>query len=169
MQKVAGFAFDQRDGEHYSVHGTIPAEYMENFEKRKTYIGPGEEVGGVAAFYSLPPKLFKGRRIIHFVDNAGSLSHLVNGYAGQPDSARIVNMFHVALIAFGSEYWGEWVPSKENIADIMTRPERFAELKAGLQGAHLVECELKLPPLGEDWTKLRAWMRTMRARAAESE
>ena len=134
MQKVAGFAFDQRDGEHYSVHGTIPAEYMENFEKRKTYIGPGEEVGGVAAFYSLPPKLFKGRRIIHFVDNAGSLSHLVNGYAGQPDSARIVNMFHVALIAFGSEYWGEWVPSKENIAVIMTRPERFAELKAGLQG-----------------------------------
>ena len=165
-QRQAIFAYDQRDGSHHSAHCEVSAEYIEqHFSERKTYIGVGEEAAAVAALYSLPPAMLRGRRVIHFVDNAGSLSHLVNGYASKPDSARIVNMFHAALIAFDIEWWGEWVPSKANIADIMTRPERFAELLAGLRGAELTEHELKLPPLGDDWTSLRAWMRTMRDRA----
>ena len=42
------------------------------------------------------PEIFAGRKVVHFVDNAGSLSHLVNGYANAADSAQLVNMFHAA-------------------------------------------------------------------------
>ena len=55
-------------------------------------------------------------------------SHLVNGYAGAPDSARMVNTFHGALLALRMRWYGEWVPSKANIADILTRLEHYHEL-----------------------------------------
>ena len=117
----------------------------------------------MGAFFSAP-NLFRGRRVIHFVDNAGSLSHLVNGYAGQPDSARIVNLFHIAQAALNVHWWGEWIPSKANIADIMTRPGRFFELQAGLgAGQFINQYEFKMPPLGDDSVTLKEWMRAMRS------
>ena len=104
--------------------------------------------------------------MIHFVDNAGSLSHLVNGYAGQPDSAKIVNVFHAALIALRTRWWGEWIPSKANIADIMTRPGRFHELLAGLeQGATVRTYDFVLPPIDGETAGLIEWMRSMRDRS----
>ena len=38
------------------------------------------------------------------------------------------NMFHVAITALNIDVYGEWVPSKANVSDIPTRPERMAEL-----------------------------------------
>ena len=75
-------------------------------------------------------------------------------------------MFHIALLALGVEWYGEWIPSKANIADIMTRPERFHELLEGLGIAEdqITRLRLELPPLGADWQDLKHWMRTMRAR-----
>ena len=165
VDRVSFFAYDKRDKSCHSGHGTIPAEFRrEYFKVRKTYIGVGEEVAAVGALFSAP-KLFRGRRVIHFVDNAGSLLHLVNGYAGQPDSARIVNLFHIAVAALGIHWWGEWIPSKANIADIMTRPGRFFELQAGLGASqHIHKHEFKMPPLGDDSVTLTDWMRAMRAK-----
>ena len=131
---------------------------------------------GVAMLFTMPA-VFKDRDIIHFVDNAPALSNLVNGYAGKPDMARLVCMFHVALLALNCDWYGEWVPSKANLADIMTRPERKHELMEGLRKCAWYnaanpegpeEYELKLPPLGESWDQLTVWMRAMRARAAEA-
>ena len=31
--------------------------------------------------------------------------------------------------------------------------------------SELINCEIKLPPLDESWTDLKAWMREMRKRA----
>ena len=70
--------------------------------------------------------------MIHFVDNTGALSSLVHGYAGKAEAARLVNMFHLALIALDIKWYGEWVPSKANVADIMTRETRFHELESGI-------------------------------------
>ena len=92
-----------------------------------------------------------------------------NGYAGQPDSARIVNVFHVAVMALQMRWWGEWVPSAANIADIMTRPERFAELHAGLgRGAVIHEYEFKMSPIDVSAASLVDWMRLMKARGEEA-
>ena len=106
--------------------------------------------------------------MIHFIDNAPVLSNLVNGYSGKADVARLVNMFHVAMLALGTEWYGEWVPSKANLADIMTRPERFHELLAGLaktSAKPVIRFEMQLPPLGAEWQDLKAWMRAMRVRS----
>ena len=101
------------------------------------------------------------------MDNAGSLSHLINGCAGQPDSAKIVNVFHAALIALRMRWWGERISSKANIADIMTRPGRFHELLAGLKiGADDVQTyDFVLPPINWETTGLVEWMRLMRDRS----
>ena len=58
------------------------------------------------------------------------------------------------------------MPSAANVADIMTRPERFDELLQGLQGRPLTRRALTLPPLhlvGRG--KLSEWMRDMRQKA----
>ena len=90
--------------------------------------------------------------------------------------ARLVCMFHLALIALGCDWYGEWVPSKANLGDIMTRPERFHELLEGLRKYRWYreanpegpeQYELRLPPLGDSWEQLKVWMRAMRARGAE--
>ena len=44
-------------------------------------------------------------------------------------------MFHLAVLALDMEWYGEWVPSKANIADIMTRPERYHELERSASGS----------------------------------
>ena len=64
-----------------------------------------------------------------------------------------------------------------NIADIMTRPERFHELMEGLlrtawyaaanpEGPR--KYALKMPPLGDSWESLPAWARRMQGVAAEA-
>ena len=123
-------------GPQYSYHSSnytlVPLSYFVNFVKRQTYIGVGELIGAVDAF-------FRVRKVIHFVDNAGALSHMVNGYAWAcaPDAARLINAFHIAIMALEMRWYGEWVPSKANPADIMTRPERIVELQRALAGSRL--------------------------------
>ena len=105
------------------------------------------------------------------MDNTGSLSHLVNGYASAPDSARLVNMFHAALLALNVEWWGEWVPSKANIADMLTRLDRHAEFHLGMQGRCLGrDCRVRmhefvLPPIDDSWSDLRYWIAKLQSRA----
>ena len=91
--------------------------------------------------------------------------------------ARLVCMFHLALIVLECDWYGEWIPSKANLADIMTRPERFHELLEGLRQYEWYreanperpeEYELKLPPLGDSTEQLKEWMRAMKARGAEA-
>ena len=73
----------------------------------------------------------------------------------------------VHLLALRVEWWGEWIPSKANVADIETRPERVHELLEGLStlGMHNVTTyeEYELPPLDMGAEKLRQWMREVRA------
>ena len=162
--------FDQVNRKHYTAFGRLPDIFYRHFPTLEQYIGRGELGFGVAALYSMP-LFFKNRKVIHFIDNIQALSNMVNGYSGKPDMARMVNMFHLALIALDCEWYGEWCPSKANIADIMTRPERFHELLEGLAElpeemfSELVNCDIVLPPLDESWTDLKAWMREMRKRA----
>ena len=145
------------------AHCVIPDEYVALFADVDNAIYPGELTTAVALVWSLGPK-YKGRRIVHFVDNAAALSNLINGYAGRPDCARLVNLFHLALFLFEIEWYGEWVPSAANMADIMTRPSRYHELDAMLPGLSKRISELKLPPLGAHHSDLRAWCESVLAR-----
>ena len=157
--------YDQRDGVHYSGNISITSDFNAMLKPgRGSYIGQYEEAGLIGAVYT-KPLLFKDRKVIFFCDNAGSLSHFVNGYAGEPDSAALVNMFHVAILALNIEWWGEWVPSKANPADLRTRPDRFAEFYLAMEGVPLIEEAMVLPPLDLGDARLREWMELIQARA----
>ena len=97
--------------------------------------------------------------MIHFVDNTGALSALVHGYARKPDMARMVNVFHAQMVGLQCEWYGEWVPSKANPADIPTRPERLHELPADVEWV-----EMALPSVEEIEGDLPGWI----ARAREA-
>ena len=160
--KVSVNIYDQRDGRHYECHGEIPAEFYDLFGGRWD-VNKGEALAVILVMYA-QPKLLQGRRVIHFVDSAVALSHLINGYANKPDSARLVNMFHLALIALDIEWYGEWVPSKANVADLLTRPERgMDELKTVIDEP-ITNIPFELPPVELPWTSLREWAREMRRR-----
>ena len=164
--------YDQRNGNHYVGHGRMPQAYIERFSVTDALIGRGEIGYGIGAMWSCP-SLFIDRKVIHFIDNAPALSNLVNGYSGRPDMAQFVNMHHAACIALNVDWYGEWIPSKANIADIMTRPERYHELLEGLSKLPRYMCkevygfEITLPPLGDSVGSLKAWMRLMRTKAEE--
>lgn len=101
------------------------------------------------------------------------MSNLVNGYSGRPDMALFVNMHHAACIALNVDWYGEWVPSKANVGDIMTRPERYHELLEGLARLprdmckEIYDFDIRLPPLGGSVSSLKSWMRAMRTKADE--
>ena len=109
----------------------------------------------------------------------GARGNLVNGYSGKADMARLVNMFHVALLALGCKWYGEWVPSKANVADIMTRPERFHELLDGLrrelagkgypEDELLHGFELDLPSMDTAPGNLKGWWQHLREAAARQD
>ena len=88
--------------------------------------------------------------------------------------AKFVNMFHVAILALEIEWYGEWVPSKANVADIMTRPHRFHELRTGLgvgdEYFNEFSDEFKLPPMEADlktlWRAMQDSLRRARGKAA---
>ena len=105
------------------------------------------------------PALFAGRRVNHFVDNTVALSALVNGYAGKPDLAKMVNAFFLQMAGLRAHVYFDWVPSKANIADLPSRdaiPELLAEL-AGLRIAHAESHELVVPGLAEWNADLALW------------
>ena len=76
--------------------------------------------------------------MIHLIDNTGALSALVHGYARKADLARLVNLFHLQTVGLRCTVWAEWVPSKANPADIPTRADRSAEMRATARWVDMV-------------------------------
>ena len=170
MCRLEILAYDQRNGSLHESHKDFPEDYYVFFPELNQYVTRAELAVEVAVMYTMPD-LVRNRRVIHFVDNSAALGACVNGYSGKADMARLVNMFHLALVALNVDWYGEWIPSEANIADLMTRPEKrgWQELKAGLEKALGEEAvrdmrryEMKLPPLGETFAELKAWFLEVR-------
>ena len=102
----------------------LPQSYYRFFaEGKKTYIMQAELVAAIGAYFSVPMTL-KGRPILHFIDNTGGFSALVNGYASKEDCTRFVNMFHIQLLGLRSKVYFDWVPSLANMGDWPTRADK---------------------------------------------
>ena len=55
--------------------------------------------------------------MIHLIDNTSAISCLLHGYSGKPDSALLVNAFHVYNAGLKADIHCEYVESKANVAD----------------------------------------------------
>ena len=102
-------------------------------------------MAGVAAYTSRPEQ-FRGRDVIHFIDNSGALFGMAKGYSGDDDSARMIHAFHTVLAAIDCNVWLEYVQSGANIADQPSRGDEALLLSMGS-----VRFEMELPPVGGDW------------------
>ena len=79
------------------------------------------EIAAATWVYFSNPDRFRGRRVIHFIDNTGALSAMIHGYARKIDCARMVNAFHLLLTALQMDAYFEWVPSAANTSDLPSR------------------------------------------------
>ena len=67
------------------------------------------------------PHLFRNRRGIWFIDNVAALMCLIRGRSENPDLEHIANMVHAALFALHCWCFWEWIPSKSNWSDSISR------------------------------------------------
>ena len=123
---------------------------MARFAPKRQYVGPLEVLGGVAPYSSLP-ELFRGRDVIHFIDNTGALFGLAQGSSSDPDSARLIHAQHSLAAALDVNVWYEYVASGANIADLPSRGE--FDLLEEMQS---VRFEITLPVIGGDWSAVYA-------------
>jgi hypothetical protein len=69
----------------------------------------------------------------------------------------MVCAFHAQLVGLRMRWWGDWVPSKANPADIPTRVDRFSELPDGVEWVVMV-----LPPIELIEADFAGWIARVR-------
>jgi len=113
---------DDPSGRGRLIYSSVfPDETTIRFFMRKgQYIGQLELLAATACYYSLPD-IFRGREVIHFVDNTSAIAALIKGYSGAPDSSRIVHAFHSLNAGLRTNVWFQYVASKANVADLPSR------------------------------------------------
>ena len=107
------------DTTFYSYY-EVPSWIMLLFVKKKTYIGQLEILAAMAPYFTMP-SLLAGRDVYHWIDNTSAISCLLHGYSGKPDSAMLVNIFHMFNAALRCNIFWDFVKSADNIADLPSR------------------------------------------------
>ena len=67
------------------------------------------------------PSRFRGARGVWCIDNVAALMCLIRGRSDSPDLERLANLIHVALFALQTWIYWEWIPSKSNWSDSISR------------------------------------------------
>ena len=67
------------------------------------------------------PSRFRGARGVWYIDNVAALMCLIRGRSDSPDLERMANLIHVALFALQTWIYWEWIPSKSNWSDSISR------------------------------------------------
>ena len=88
---------------------------------KQTYIGQLEALAAAAVVHTLPAEWLRGRDGYMWIDNMGAKYSLQKGSARKEDSARIVDSFAKRVASLGFRPWLEYVPSKQNLADLPSR------------------------------------------------
>ena len=64
---------------------------------------------------------FRGRRGFWYIDNITALMSLIRGRSSSPDLERLAQLIHVAMFALRASFFFEYIPSKTNWADAVSR------------------------------------------------
>ena len=107
-------------GEFLHSSSDIPQHILDMFVRNKQKIGQCEILAANVPYYSLPD-LFRGRQVVHWIDNTSAISCLIHGYSGRPDSALLVNAFNMFNAGLRCRIHYEYVESKANVADLPSR------------------------------------------------
>ena len=111
----------------------LTSELVQRWTPRKQQIFAAETLAGLVI--PMPdPDTFSSRDVVWFVDNEAACSTLIRGVCGPEDVAEIACITHMKLHKLSCRVWWEWIDSKSNPADGLSRD--------GLQDA---------------WTKTQGW------------
>ena len=156
--EIAAGDFDK----HYDCqHGSAQLEnaYMRRFLlARKQQIGQVELVGAYTPYAAVDASVWRGRRVIHWIDNSSAVAALVKGYSSAIDSALIVQAIHATLAGLEADVWFEYVRTDANVADEPSRVDmqgvRYALGADVVRGVTAVATSVPvaavpLPELGE--------------------
>ena len=64
---------------------------------------------------------FRGRRVIWYIDNLAALMSLIRGRSDVADLERLSHLIHIALFTLNVWSYWEWIPSKSNWSDAISR------------------------------------------------
>ena len=149
---LAFFVFDPADGRLYYSSFTLPMSMYRFFvPDKKTYIMQGELLAAIAVYFTMPETL-RGRSLLHFCDNTGALSALINGTARKPDCALLANTFHTQMFGLRSHIFLDWVPSEANIADWPTRSDKLHRIPD-----YAIKVKMQIPPMSHFDGPLADW------------
>ena len=67
------------------------------------------------------PARFRNRRGFWFLENLASLMALVKGRSASKNLEQFARMVHILLLGLNAQLWFEYIPSKSNWADSISR------------------------------------------------
>ena len=90
------------------------------WKPRVQQIYPAETFAPLAAIMDFPA-LFQGADVLWFVDNEAACSTLIRGASREEDVATIAELTQLSLLRLRTRVWFEWVDSKANPSDGLSR------------------------------------------------
>jgi hypothetical protein len=108
------------DGDTLVYSTDVPAEVVDTWAPRGSYINLGELLAGPVLLHLLGHRL-KGRAIMWFVDNIAAAAAMSRAASSSRDGSHLAGMMALSLIALRARAWFEYIESASNPADILSR------------------------------------------------
>ena len=102
--------------------------FLPSKSEQKVRIAQLEMLAILLAIRTFGPALSGTYCRIH-VDNVAAMYACLNGYSGNPYMARLAGEIWLELLHYNVAPWWQYVPSKLNVADIWSRPDKVEEEK----------------------------------------
>ena len=137
---------------------------------KRQYIGQLELIYAVAPYYTLP-ELFRGRDVIHFIDNTSACWALVKGYSKAIDCGLIVNAFHACNLGLQARVFFEYVNTKATPAALPSRgatEELLDELRRAGIGDNIQQVECILPHTRSWWSSAGRWVSEIKSKVRDA-
>ena len=120
----------------------MPCDVLQSLKVRKTQIYAAEVFAILAAVHEHLIEL-ASRDVIFFIDNEAACAAMVRGSSSEEDVGAVVNAVHWLLFRVDCRPWFEWVDSKSNCSDGLSR-DGLEDVWTIAQGWQLKEG--KMPP-----------------------
>ena len=98
----------------------IPEEVITSWELRSKYINQGELIAGVVLPF-VHFELMTGSDVIWFIDNTAAVAAMIKAASPVEDNSKMALLASMAFVAAGARVWFEYVNTKQNPADPLSR------------------------------------------------
>ena len=121
MKPKLGWVLIPPDGSAPIGHAMeLPEAIWKTWSHRHQQIFPAESVVLAIATWALHPHL-RDKDVVWFIDNEAAASCAIRGCSSIPEVETAVQAAHILWLALGCRVWIEWIDSKSNPSDGLSR------------------------------------------------